>query len=118
MSDLDKKQPEQAVEDAKRPGIKFPLSEPLVDGDTVHNELYLDYSKLNVRGLIAAESDLLQVLPAQEVATMILKATNFAYQMVVAARAAGITPDVMLNLNGPDALELGGQMQGFLLSRG
>ncbi|UPK45893.1 hypothetical protein [Paenibacillus pabuli] len=92
------------------------LRKPLKDGDTVHDRLYLNLDGLDVNQIIRADADLSFWMDPQEKALIVMKQTNFAYHMAIAARACGLTYDVMGRLNAKDALDISQRVQTFLLT--
>lgn len=102
------------IEEGFNPNL-FQLKKPIDRmGDKVHS-LILDFESLSLGDLLEADKEFTKMVGEQVASTTPVKAFNTAYQMAVAARAAGIPVQFFASLSARDATSIGLRVQSFLL---
>ena len=95
---------------------KYTLAKPIqYDGETI-TELVLDLESLSVKDLERAEKEARSMLAKKE--SMNVPETNKKYQACVAAKAAGVTIDLIRSLSGKDYTQVCLLVMNFLLDGG
>jgi len=115
MSDKEEKQVvANEVEEGFDPNL-FQLKKPIDRMGTEVHSLNLDFDSLSLADLLEADKEFTKMVGEQVASTTPVKAFNTAYQMAVAARAAGIPVQFFATLSARDATSIGLRVQSFLL---
>lgn len=91
--------------------IVIPLRKPFTFEDKSYTEIRMDVEALTGQDMIDAETE----ARAMGVRALMLE-TSKAYQAILAARAAGVSSDLINALPAKEFSRITGEMQGFLLA--
>ncbi|SDD89831.1 phage tail assembly protein [Sporomusa acidovorans] len=91
-------------------GITIPFRKPFTFEGKEYTEMKLDLDKLTGKDVIDAESE----ARAMGVRAVMLESSK-VYQAILAARAAGVTIDLIQALPAKEFSSVTGEVQGFLL---
>ena len=94
----------------------YTLKKPIDRMGEKITELNLDFDKLELTDMLEADKDLSDMIGPQAAASVPVKAFNTAYQIAIAARAAGIPVIFLQKMSVKDATSVGLRVQDFLLS--
>lgn len=92
---------------------KYKLSRPVEFDEKTVSELNFDFESLNGRDLLTCAKQA-RALDAEEISPV--KALSLTYQIAIAAKAAGVVPELILALKGRDFTEATQRAQNFLVT--
>lgn len=96
---------------------RYKLSRPIMfDGETVE-ELQLSFADLSGEDLILCSKQAAQMDPEDHL-TSPVRAFSLPYQIAIAAKAAGVTPELIRTLKGHDFTIVTQKAANFLLGQG
>ncbi|MEK5166221.1 phage tail assembly protein [Paenibacillus sp. FSL R5-0527] len=101
----------QAVQTA---GTVIKLSRPILWEDVEYKELILNFEGLSGEDIIDVESDFMEFIRGQKNVYVQFKNDHPGYRAVVAAKAAGVHPNMMKKLTAKDFLKVTGAAKDFL----
>lgn len=106
------------LEEVKQAGTVIKLSRPVVWEDVEHKELTLRFDSLTGEDVIDAESEFMDFVAGKKNVFVALKDQHPAYLAVLAAKAAGVHPNMTKLLSAKDFKKVTGAAQRFLTDLG
>lgn len=102
------------LEEVKSTGVVVKLSKSISWEDTEYKELNLKFDNLSGDDIINAESDFMDFVVGKKNVFIAFKDDHPAYLAVLAAKAAGVHPNIMKKLSAKDFLKVTGASKRFL----
>ncbi|MDU0332539.1 phage tail assembly protein [Paenibacillus sp. 3LSP] len=104
------------LQEVQTVGKVIMLSRPIKWEDVEYKELKLDFETLSGQDILDVESDFMDFIRGQKNVFVQFKTEHPGYLAVIAAKAAGVHPNLMKKLSGKDFLKVTGAARDFLSS--
>ncbi|MFJ2044523.1 hypothetical protein ACIOBL_13000 [Paenibacillus taichungensis] len=108
---------EKKIEDlteVQQAGVVVKLSQPILWEEVEHKEFHLNFDDLSGDDMIDVEGEFIDFIAGKKNVLISMKVDHPAYHAVLAAKAAGVHPNIMKKLKAPDFVKVTGASKRFL----
>lgn len=102
------------LEEVKQTGTVIKLSRSITWEDVEHKELLMNFEGLCGQDMLDVESDFMDFIRGQKNVFVQFKTEHPGYLAVLAAKAAGVHPNLMKKLGAKDFMKVTGAAKDFL----
>lgn len=107
-------QTKEQLGEVKTYGVVIPLSKPVTWEDEQYTELNLRFDDMSGDDIIKVEEEFYDFVAGVKNVFVHMKNEHPAYHAVLAAKAAGVHPNMMKKLGAPDFMKVTGASKRFL----
>lgn len=107
-------QTKEQLEEVNQSGVVIALSKPVMWEDVKYESLHLNFDDMSGDDIIKVEEEFYDFVAGVKNVFVHMKNEHPAYHAVLAAKAAGVHPNMMKKIGAPDFMKVTGASKRFL----